>query len=323
MGVLLSLYNESYPPAPKFTADSVPDLSGKVMIITGGNTGIGKETARVLLLHDAKVYIACRSAEKAAAAIDDLKKVTGKGDDRILFLPVDLSDLASIKAGVDEYLTKETKLDVLFNSGGVMIPPVDQLTKHGHDLQFGTNVLGHFYLTQLLIPTLINTAKTSPDGKARVVNTSSSAHLISKSAKNGGPVELDTLRDGPKRTKLGTQSLYAQSKSGNVLFSHELARRYGSQGIVSTALNPGNIKTDLQRHASSLQLTLIGWMLKDVSYGALTQLYAGTSPEGAEFNGKYLIPWARVRPCRADHNDEKKEAELWAWLEAQVKQYAP
>lgn len=97
-----------------------------------------------------------------------------------------------------------------------MTPPIDQLTKYGHDLQFGTNVLGHFYLTQLLLPTLIASAKSSPEGKARVVNVSSTAHLRSTSASAGGPVLLDTLVDGPKRREMDTGRLYSQSKSVRV-----------------------------------------------------------------------------------------------------------
>lgn len=95
-----------------------------------------------------------------------------------------------------------------------MVPPIEQVTKHGHDLQFGTNVLGHFYLTLLLLPILISTAKTySEDGHARVVNTSSVAHRFTKAGKKGGPIDYATLHDGPSRLALGTQSLYMQSKS--------------------------------------------------------------------------------------------------------------
>lgn len=105
-----------------------------------------------------------------------------------------------------------------------MAPPIDQLTKHGHDLQFGTNVLGHFYLTQLLLPTLIASAKSSPEGKARVVNVSSTAHLRSTSVSAGGPVLLDTLVDGPKRRQMGTGPLYSQSKSVRAGLFTELDR---------------------------------------------------------------------------------------------------
>jgi NAD(P)-dependent dehydrogenase (short-subunit alcohol dehydrogenase family) len=122
-----------------------------------------------------------------------------------------------------------------------MYPPVDRLTADGYDLQFGTNVIGHYYFTKLLLPMMIATAKTTPDGKARIVNTSSSGHVF-------GSLDFDTFKDSPKRRTFDSNSLYCQSKFGNVVVALELARRYGDQGIVSTSLNPGNIKTDLQRY---------------------------------------------------------------------------
>ncbi|OJA21276.1 hypothetical protein AZE42_10592 [Rhizopogon vesiculosus] len=110
-----------------------------------------------------------------------------------------------------------------------------------------------------------------------------------------------------------------ECEKGNIVFSAELARRYGDQGIVSTALNPGGIKTELARHQSSLSQTFLNMMLHDVSYGALTQLYAGTTAEGAKLNGKYLIPWARIGDPRPDTRDPQQGKELWNWLEEQVK----
>ncbi|OJA14188.1 hypothetical protein AZE42_06507 [Rhizopogon vesiculosus] len=279
MSTYLSLLGQSFPPKSQFSVDDIPDLTGKVTIVTGGNTGIGKETAKALLVHNAKVYVAARSQEKVEAAIQDLKNNTGK---EAIFLKLDLGDLKSVKAAAEEYLSKETKLDILFNNAGVMFPPVDLLTTDGYDLQFGTNVLGHFYFTKLLLPALIATAKSAPDSKARVITTSSSAH-------------------------------------GNVVQAFELARRYGLEGIVSIPLNPGNIKTDLGRHMPSLQRSIMNQFLYDVEHGALTQLYAGTVPGAVEFNGKYLIPWARVGPTRKDAQDPKIGEALWKWLEEQVK----
>lgn len=135
-----------------------------------------------------------------------------------------------------------------------MIPPVQQITTDGYDLQFGTNVLGHFYFTKLLLPALLAGAKTSRDGHARVVNTSSSMHLAAG-------LDFNTFKDGPARKAAGTQKLYSQSKNvshpadclrprfdfaqGNVVFATELARRYGDQGIVSTSLNPGRWLTPI------------------------------------------------------------------------------
>jgi len=142
MGLVLSYLISSFPPASHFTVKDIPDLSGKVIIVTGANTGIGKETAKALLSHNAKVYIAARSKEKAEQAIADLKDQTGK---EAIFLKLDLSDLNSVKAAAEEFQSQEKALHVLFNNAGVMMPPMDQLTTQGYDLQIGTNTLGPFY----------------------------------------------------------------------------------------------------------------------------------------------------------------------------------
>ncbi|KAF5326839.1 hypothetical protein D9619_004230 [Psilocybe cf. subviscida] len=310
MGAAFSWLKEAFPLATQFTPEDIPDLSGKVMIVTGANTGVGKETAKALLQHNAKVYIAARNANKAKQAIEDLKKETGK---EALILQLDLSDLRSIKAAAEEFASKEKALHVLFNNAGVMTPPIDMLTAQGYDLQFGTNVLGHFYFTKLLVPVLLEGAKSTPDSKARVVNTSSSGSWFANS------VNFNTLKDTSARKKAGGHYLYCQSKLGNVLLSTELARKYGDQGIVSTALNPGNLKSELTRHISAAERFLLGLLiLYPVPLGALTQLYAGTSAEGVGFNGKYLIPWARMGTANPAGEDPTLAAELWRWMEEQV-----
>ncbi|KAG5652886.1 hypothetical protein H0H81_003249 [Sphagnurus paluster] len=193
-----------------------------------------------------------------------------------------------------------------------MAPPIEQVTAQGYDLQFGTNFLGHYYLTTLLLPALLAGAKSSADGKARVVNTSSMAHIA-------GALDYNTFKDSPKRKKSSTMNLYNQSKFANIVFSNELARRFGDQGIVSTALHPGILSSDLQRHMKIPGLELIKSMfLYPTPQGALTQLYAGTSAEGIEFNGKYLIPWARIGTAAAATNDPQQARQLWEWAEEQV-----
>ncbi|EAU86146.2 short-chain dehydrogenase [Coprinopsis cinerea okayama7 len=247
---LPTVIRESFPPAPKFTSEDVPDLTGKVIIVTGANAGMGKQTAKadsfsgyqVLLSRNAKVYMAGRNEAKLSKAIEELKEATGKEG---LPLILDLADLKSVKKAVEDFTSKEKELHVLFNNAGVMVPSLDDLTAQGYDSQFGTNVLGHFYLTKLLLPTLLATAKnpiSCPEGKVRVVHTSSIASIMADG------VNFETLKDGPERRKKGEWGLYHQSKLGNVILSNELARRYGDEGLVSTSVNPGAIKTDLLRH---------------------------------------------------------------------------
>ncbi|KAF7335669.1 NAD(P)-binding protein [Mycena venus] len=306
MGVLISTIQQGFPPKSKFSVDDIPDLSGKVIIVTGANIGVGKETVKALLQHNAKVYLAARSPEKAKEAINDLKSQTGKEAE---FLQLDLADLHSVKRAAQEFNQKETQLHVLFNNGGVMGPPIEQLSTQGYDLTFGTNVLGHFYLTKLLLPTLL--AAAAPGKPARVVNTSSIASEIF-----GQDIDYNTLKDSPARKKMGVNMLYYQSKYGNVLFSNELFRRYEDKGIVSVALNPGNLKSGLQRHLTGITKFMVESVLYPTPYGALTQLWAGTTDEGATFGGKYLIPWARVG--KGPSTNPSSEKALWTWCEEQV-----
>ncbi|KAG1871923.1 NAD(P)-binding protein [Suillus tomentosus] len=310
MGHIWSAYiRETYPPSTKFHASDVPDMSGKVVLVTGANSGIGKETARVLLTKNAKVYVACRDKAKGENAIRDLKESTGK---EACFLQLNLANLKSIKASGEEFLQREPVLHVLFNNAGVMAPPIEMLTDDGYDLQFGTNVLGHFYFTKIVMPALLAGATRSPDGTARIVNTASNAHWF-------GSLDYNTFKDSPARKQKSVKNLYGQSKMGNILFAAEVAKRYGNRGIVSTALNPGGIKTELGRYHGSFSKTISSIIFHDVSLGALTQLYAGTTAEGANLNGKYLVPWARIGNTHPDTQDPQQASELWNWLEDQVK----
>ncbi|KAF8896761.1 hypothetical protein CPB84DRAFT_1781782 [Gymnopilus junonius] len=309
MGLVFSWFVTSFPPKSHFTANDIPDLSDKVIIVTGANTGIGKETAKALLSHNAKVYIAARSQEKAEQAIADLKEQTGK---EARFLQLDLSDLKSVKAAAETFQRQETELHVLFNNAGVMMPPMDELTAQGYDLQVGTNTLGPFYFTKLLLPNLLAGAQSSLDGNARVVNSASWASLLVPD------IDFNAFRDGPARRK-ANQRMYAYSKLGNVLFSKELARKYGDKGIISTSLNPGNIVSDLQRTMSLTAYIMLKPFLSSTAQGAVTQLWAGTSPEGLALNGKYLVPWAREGTANPISNDVKLAQDLWEWMEEQVK----
>ncbi|KAJ7224221.1 hypothetical protein GGX14DRAFT_649010 [Mycena pura] len=324
---LLDIIAQSFPPKTKFTGDDVPDLTGKVIIVTGGNSGVGKETIRVLLNHNATVYMASRSEPKAEATIKELKELTGR---EAIFLKLDLGDLKSIKVSASKFLSKEPELHVLFNNGGVMMPPIEDRTTDGYDLQvcahifslavyqLCSNSIGPFYFTKLLLPALLAGAKSSPDGKARVVNTASGMHLMNK-------LHFKAILDDKARKRAGTQALYSLSKFAVVTYSAELARRYGDQCLVVTSLHPGVIKTDLHRHMSGVLGSVINIMektvLHDVSYGALTQLYAGTAGDAAQLNGKYLIPWARVGKPHPGTQDPKLGVELWDWMEEEVKPF--
>ncbi|KAG8795583.1 hypothetical protein FRC12_012322 [Ceratobasidium sp. 428] len=319
MGNLISKLG-FFPSNPVFTVDQIPDLSGQVVIVTGGNTGIGKATCKALLEKNAKVYLAARSKTKADEAIEWLKTETGK---MAVFLQLDLASLVSVRKAVEEFKSNEHELHVLFNNAGIVIPPIDQRTVEGYDLSFGTNVLGHFFLTVLLLPTLIHTAKESPTarGHARVINTSSGAMWYPPK----GGIVWETLGTDEASLaackRLGRPSLYAQSKLGNVLFSNELARRYANQGIISVSLHPGAIKTDMMRYVpipNWLKNLIMNLFYYPASQGALTQLYAGTTPNPEDLNGKFLVPWAKVGDPGQTAKDERLAGKLWTWCEEQI-----
>ncbi|TFK40535.1 hypothetical protein BDQ12DRAFT_647563 [Crucibulum laeve] len=297
---------------PKWSTKEIPDLSGKKVIVTGGNAGIGKETTKALLEHNANVYIACRDSKKAEDAIEELHLKTGK---KAIFLRMDLSDLKSVKAAAKEFMSKEKELHILFNNAGVMFTPMEQLA-NGHDLQMHTNVVGPFYFTKLLLPILISSAKNAPDGKVRVITTSSSGHYIARA----NPLNFNTFKDGPARAKYTPHDMYIQSKFANIVFAQELARLYEDRGIVSTSVNPGNLKTDLNRHINNFfEAFLLRFLqLYPADMGALTQLWAGTSHEGVGLGGKYLIPWAKIGVPREESLDPQLGKDLWTWLEEQV-----
>jgi len=339
----IGIIRQLVPPEPVWNTSDAPDQTGKTVIVTGGNEGIGRETARILLSKGAKVYIAAPVEKKSQSTIDELKEETGK--DSVYFLNLDLSDLASIKTAVEEFRGKETELHTLYNNGGVVHTLVEEVTAQGWDMQFGTNVLGHFYLTKLLLPVLTETAKKAPAKTVRVVNVSSIGHYL-------GPTEgiqWSTLAPGndsiEARKRLGSARLFGQSKLGNILFSNELARRYGGEGIVSISLNPG---LDLSRQAGSLVHRIVrlvklgiyyvvscgdlGFISEEgrageaatskisaSSHGAITSLFAGTAPHAGDLNGKYLTAWARATLPGKKAIDPELEKKLWEWCEEKVK----
>ncbi|KAH7064412.1 hypothetical protein BKA63DRAFT_525341 [Paraphoma chrysanthemicola] len=309
--------SQIFPPKPTFTESSLPDLKGKVYIVTGASAGVGKELARLLYSRNGTVYLAARNAEKTQSAIDWISQSHPSSSGALHFLKLDLNDLEGINPSVQDFLSKEKRLDVLFNNAGVMIPPKGSVTKQGHELQLGTNCLAPFLFTKLLTPLLVATAKASPAGSVRVVWVSSSAaHMIAP--KNG--VDMSNLE---YKTDKSDMVKYGVSKGGNVLHAQEYRRRYGGEGVVSVSLNPGNLKTELARHASSLQEFLIQWMLYPAVNGAYTELYAGLAPEVKDLKeSEWVVPFGRVMPLRKDYVGCKTAGEFWEWSERETQRYA-
>jgi len=245
-----------------FTEADVPDQTGKGFIVTGANTGIGFEVARVLGERGARVLLACRDAAKADAAIARIKHAMPRAD--LAFLPLDLADLQSVRAAA-ELAEKEPRIDALINNAGVMIPPLMR-TKQGFELQFGVNHLGTFALTSLLLPKLAETQG------ARVVVTASIAH-------RRGKLDWDDLNAERRYDRFGR---YAASKLANALYFFELDRRLRAAGAPVTAVgcHPGVAATDLGRHAgiARILMVLAKLILNTAAQGAWPALQAATAP---------------------------------------------
>ncbi|KAI4705579.1 hypothetical protein J4E81_000462 [Alternaria sp. BMP 2799] len=313
-------FSQFFPPAPSFTESSLPNLSGKVYIVTGASAGIGKELSRLLYTHNATVYIAARSAEKAHAAISYIKEACPDSKGTLHYLHLDLDDLSGIKASAESFLAKESRLDVLFNNAGVMVPPVGSTTKQGYELQLGTNCVAPFLFTKLLTPVLLETAKKEAKGSVRVIWVSSIASQMS--APTGG-VDMNNL----EYTKnVNNWTKYGMSKGGNVFHALEFQRKYGGEGVVSVALNPGNLKTELGRNMNAVHHFFANFMLYPTVNGAYTELFAGLAPEAAKLKtGEWVMPFGRVGTLRKDYWSEtgkKTASAFWEWSEKQVEQYA-
>ncbi|KAF7369232.1 Short-chain dehydrogenase/reductase family protein [Mycena venus] len=323
---------------PEFQPAHMPDLSGKacildpcvvkcmlnfcsqIAIVTGGNAGCGYHTVKQLLLKNATVYLAARSLDKAFDAINRLKAETGRS---AIFLQLDLADLRSVRKAAEEFLAKESKLDFLFNNGGVMISPPEMLTAQNHDLQFGTNVIGHFFLTELLLPAL-SASHAASQIPARVVHTSSAGYRFAP----GRGVEFTSLKGGPERDAWiqnagsfkGPWKLYGQSKLANILISNHFAKKH-SDVLVSCAVHPGAIRTELVRHAA-LWIRLLEPLYKSPApMGAYTQLWGATVATPAQMTGQYLIPWGKVGDAGPRAADVKLEEEVVAYIREQVAGY--
>ncbi|KAJ6501765.1 NAD(P)-binding protein [Mycena vulgaris] len=315
-----ALSTDVFPPSSTFEPErDMPDLSGKITLVTGGNQGIGYHTVKQLLLKNAKVYLAARSVERAAEAIQKLEAETGK---TAIFLQLDLADLPSVRRAATAFLAQESQLDILFNNGGVMITPPELLTAQNHDLQFGTNVIGHYFFTQLLLPALTASYEASKV-PARIINTSSAGHKV---AVPGTGIDFVSLKGGPARDEwlkklnstVALWRLYGESKLGNIVISNHFAKTH-SDVLVSCALHPGSVRTDLQKYMPGWMQHIMDWVLPDPSIGAYTQLWAGTTASPAQITGQYLIPWARIGKAHPISASSKLETETIAYLEEQIK----
>ncbi|KAM3415576.1 Retinol dehydrogenase 12 [Cercospora zeina] len=299
------LFGKSFDPEK-----DICDLSGKVILITGGNTGLGKETVLQLAKHNPQqVFLAARTPSKAEDAIADIK--TRVPHANVSYIKLDLTSLASVKEAAEEFKARSDRLDILINNAGIMAVPYSK-TKDGYEIQFGTNHVGHSLLTKLLLPTLLKTAD-QPDSDVRIINVSSAGHMMAP----GIVYDQDQLES------YITHRRYGQSKLANLLHARELQRRYPQ--ITTTSVHPGVIITDL--YASQMQtsvlvriaLPLMKPFTLDVPGGAKNQLWAATADKKEVASSYYWTPvgsksggsfWYAAKPALAK--------ELWDWTENEL-----
>ncbi|MBA2949128.1 oxidoreductase [Streptomyces himalayensis] len=268
-----------------WNASGIPDQGGRVAVVTGANSGIGYVTARELARHGARVLLACRSETRGIEASDRIRAEVRDAD--VQFVPLDLGSLDSVREFAAAYDRDHGRLDLLINNAGVMALPYGR-TADGFETQFGVNHLGHFALTGLLMPRLL----AAPE--ARVVSVSSGFHALAN-------IDIDDLNSerGYRRWVA-----YGRSKTANLLFVHELARRLAAagSGVVAAAAHPGYASTNLQTRAPQMEgrkvierLVAVGNRVfaQSADAGALPTLYAATAPGVApdSFTGPRLQGW--------------------------------
>ncbi len=293
-----------------WTKNNIPDLSGKIAIVTGSNTGIGFETAKALYAAGAQVIIAARDVEKAKNAIQIIQSDTA-GTGTLDYGKLDLANIGQVREFADLFMQKHTKLDILVNNAGVMVPPAAK-TDDGFELQFGVNFMGHFALTGYLLPLLKQAAN------ARVVTLSSGAATLVDS------IDFDNLR---LEKSYDEWREYAVSKLADILFSYELDRRFRNARMpaIAVAVHPGVTRTDLQRNIpdENLEGMFAAFdQVMDPWQGALPSLFAATdaSVEGGKFYGPDGPKEYAGYPALSNHhtaamNDEALAKRLWDYAE--------
>ncbi|OAP62187.1 hypothetical protein AYL99_04390 [Fonsecaea erecta] len=300
----------------KFEPDKdIPDLAGKVIVVTGGNSGCGKEMVLQLAKHlPQRIYLAARSQAKYDEAMKDISRAAPSAT--VTFLQLDLSSLASVKRAADQVLAESDRLDILANNAGIMAHP-HGLTEDGYEIQFGTNHMGHALLTRLLLPLMQRTA-SKPGSDVRIINLSSSGHAMAW----GAGIYFDHLKSTAE--SYHPTRLYGQSKLANILHVRELARRYPE--ILSVAVHPGRVETNLanvvldQNSFNSRFMRLFDFLAgpMTVQQGTLTQLWAATWKRQEVKNGAYYTPIGKENCGSKQTRDTELAKKLWEWTESEL-----
>lgn len=283
----------------RWTTDNIPNLTGKVAIVTGANSGIGYETAKAMAAKGATVVMACRNLQKANPAAEQIREVDPAGT--VTVMTLDLGDLDSVQAFAAAFRAKYDRLDLLINNAGIMMPPYGK-TAQGFETQFGVNHLGHFALTGLLLDLLLQMPQS------RVVTVSSRVHSF-------GRINFEDLNG---EQGYNPNTAYGQSKLANLLFTYELQRELAAvdKDTLAVAAHPGWTETNLQRHSGFFRF-LNRFFAQSPPMGALPTLMAAT--DSGVKGGDYFGPGGfmgmrgypkKVRSSNRSH-DKEVAAKLW------------
>ncbi|KAI0142660.1 hypothetical protein GGR57DRAFT_486114 [Xylariaceae sp. FL1272] len=317
-----------FPPKATFMGSNLSDLEGKVYIVTGANSGLGRELTQLLYSKNARVYMAGRSEEGVNNAITSIKARWPQSSGSLVFLHLDLDDLGSIKRSAEVFLAKEQRLHVLFSNAGFQGaegPPVR--TTHGYERHLQVNCLGTLLFFKLLAPVLVATAQdpaTPPNTVRAIFLSSLGAELFAEKDTGFDMDNLDYHIEKPSKYRYGI------SKLGNWAYAVEATKRYPD--IISLAVNPGNLRTALLRDQSTLFKVLTYPTLYPPSNGAYTQLWAGFSPDVTlDKSGSYVAPFGRFYPMRSDLEAAAKSEKdggngstekFWNWSEEQLRPFS-
>ncbi|KAF9132462.1 hypothetical protein BGW39_000099 [Mortierella sp. 14UC] len=314
---------KTYLTPKRYSHDKIPDLTGKVAIVTGANSGLGYATTVALAANGARVFLACRSRERAEEAIQNAtseikERYPNAPAPQLEFLELDLNDMTKSHQAAQEFLKKGLPLHILVNNSGIMNCPY-ALSADGIETQFAVNHMGHFVFTMGLL------GRIKESQPSRIVILSSLAHEMTPKKMNG--IDFDTIND---ESKSNNWDRYARSKLANVLFGKALARRLANEKVWVNVAHPGYVATNLSRSTKDVWgdfadkafklLTMIVAMSPRV--GALTQLYLATSPEieKKDIRGRYFIPIANeIQPVHYSKDEDLQET-LWTFSEKLAKE---
>ncbi|EGE77498.2 short-chain dehydrogenase/reductase [Blastomyces gilchristii SLH14081] len=315
LSILTMSYGNTFDPVK-----DIPPLNNKVILITGGNNGLGKQSVLEFAKHNpSRIWLAARNVQKAQQAIDDIKQQLPEAcKTTISILELDLSSFESIKNAAKIVLAESDRLDILMLNAGIMaVPP--GLTKDGYEIQFGTNHMGHALLTKLLLPLLIKTAESGSNtpngGDVRVVSLSSHGHTHLPK----GCFNFESLQTTGE--KLGAYTCYFQSKLANVLWARQLAKLYPQFTVA--AIHPGVVRTQLMEGATGSaaiirMLVRVGSrLLTPVDRGVRNQLWASVSKDVR--SGEYYEPIGVKGKVSDDGKDDQLARELWEWTEKELR----